>query len=229
LPVSPSERQARPASARRRRGRTQRLIDFVTFPIRALTLFERDRGPLSSLATERYDYVSREVAGRCLDVGCGRQDRFIREWCGGEGAGIDVFPYEGLKPAQILADPTRFPFPDASFGTVTFIANLNHVPEPLRDCELAEAHRCLVPGGRIVVTMGNPLAEILVHRVVALYDRVFGTRWDVDSERGMGDEEAYYLLDGEIVARLRRAGFGAIRKKRFWTQWGLNHLLVGTE
>jgi len=217
------------ANARRRRSGAQRLLDFVTFPVRAVTLFEVDRAGLSSLATERFDYVAREVAGRCLDVGCGRHDRFVGEWCGGDGNGIDVFPYDGLEPGQILADPTRFPFPDASFGTVTFIANLNHVPESLRDAELAEGYRCLAAGGRIVVTMGNPVAEVLVHRVVALYDRAFGTRWDVDTERGMGDEEAYYLLDGEIVARLTRAGFRDIRKKWFWTQWGLNHLLVGTK
>ena len=153
----------------------------------------------------------------------------LERWCGGNGAGVDVFPYAGLEAGQLLADPTRFPFADGSFETVTFIANLNHVPESLRDAELAEAHRCLAPRGRIVVTMGNPLAEILVHRLVALYDRVFGTRLDVDSERGMDEEEAFYLLDGEIVARLTRAGFREIRKKRFWTQWGLNHLLTGTK
>ncbi len=229
MPLTPPQPVPSFASARRRRSRGQRLLDCVTFPLRALTLFEEDRGPLSSLSTERFDYVAREVCGRCLDVGCGRHNRFLREWCGGDGEGVDVFPYDGLHPSQILADPTRFPFPDASFGTVTFIANLNHVPEPLRDAELAEAHRCLAPGGRIVVTMGNPLAEILVHRVVALYDRAFGTRWDVDSERGMGEDESYYLLDREIVTRLKRAGFGAVRKKWFWTQWGLNHLLTATK
>jgi ubiquinone/menaquinone biosynthesis C-methylase UbiE len=128
-----------------------------------------------------------------------------------------------------VADPTHLPFADGSFETVTFIANLNHVPRSLRDAELAEAHRCLAPQGRIVVTMGNPVAEILVHKVIALSDRHFGTQHDVDAERGMEEEEAYYLLDAEIVERLTRAGFGNIRKKWFWTQWGLNHLLVATK
>lgn len=204
-------------------------MDFVTFPFRALALHEHDLGPLSSLPTERFDYVRREVSGRCLDVGCGRHDRFIRNWCGGNGVGVDVFPYAGLRPEQIISDPIHLPFADASFDTVTFIANLNHVPRSLRDAELAECHRCLVPGGRIVVTMGNPAAEYCVHKLVAFYDRFLGTRFDVDTERGMGAEEEFYLLDSEIVERLKRAGFGGIRKKRFWTQWGLNHLLAGTK
>jgi ubiquinone/menaquinone biosynthesis C-methylase UbiE len=173
--------------------------------------------------------VRREVRGRCLDFGCGRHDRFIRQWCGGDGEGIDVFPYAGLRPEQIVRDPTRLRFADASFGTVTFIANLNHVPRSQRDAEILEAHRVLEPGGRIVVTMGHPLAEYLVHKLVAFYDRALGTHLDVDGERGMGEEEAYSLRDAEIVERLRRAGFGALRKKRFWTQWGLNHLWVGTK
>src|SRR6185369_13633939 len=137
----------------------------------------------------------------------GRHNRFIQRHRGGRGVGVDVFPYEGLGPDHLVADPTHLPFDDATFDTVTFIANLNHVPRSKRDAELAEAFRCLRPRGRIVVTMGNPVAELAVHKVVALYDRLLGTRLDVDTERGMDSEEEYYLLDSEIIARLTRAGF----------------------
>ena len=41
----------------------QKLKDFATFPLRALTLFERDQWGLSCLATERFDYVAGEVHG----------------------------------------------------------------------------------------------------------------------------------------------------------------------
>lgn len=101
------------------------------------------------------------------------------------------------------------------------------MPGPKRDTELAEAYRCLRAGGNIVVTMGNPLAEVLVHHLVRSYDRVFKTSIDIDSERGMDEEEDYYLKDSEIVDRLARAGFSDIEKRYFLTQWGLNHLLVG--
>lgn len=212
-----------------RRSVPRKALDLITFPVRALTLFHQDRWGLSSLASERFDYVGQEVSGRCLDVGCGYHNKFVTEWLGGNGKGIDVYRYEGLTDENLVEDMTHFPFADASFDTVTFIANLNHVPQSNRDIELAEAHRCLKPGGKIIVTMGNPLAELAVHRVVAWYDSWFGTNVDMDNERGMSEEEAYYLLDSEIVERLRRAGFKSLRKKYFVTQWALNHMWVGTK
>jgi SAM-dependent methyltransferase len=209
-----------------KRNGSQRFADFVTFPFRALTLFDDDRWGLSSLASERFDYAAREVVGHCLDVGCG-DNRFVREYLAGRGQGVDILPYAGLAQESVIPDLTHFPHENGSFDSVTFIANLNHVPEPQRDAELGEAYRVLRPGGNIVVTMGNPLAEILVHKLVALYDRVFKTHYDHDSHRGMHEDEDYYLTDVEIRKLLTRAGFQRIRKKRFWTQWGLNHLLVG--
>ncbi|MGD1076210.1 MAG: methyltransferase domain-containing protein [Thermodesulfovibrionales bacterium] len=211
---------------RRRKG-YQKIKDFLTFPLRAVTLFYADRWGLSSLASERYDFVSREVIGQCLDVGCGRNNRFIREYLGGNGRGIDVYPYEGLTEENLVKDISHFPFSDEIFDSVTFIANLNHVPQSLRDCELAEAYRVLRKGGNIIITMGNPIAEILAHRAIELHDRIFRTRHDVDAERGMEEEEDYYLTDREILERLKKARFQDINKRYFWSQWGLNHLFVG--
>ena len=208
------------------RSNGQKLKDLVTFPLRAMTLFFEDRWGLSSLQTERYDYAARAVLGKTLDVGCGPHNTFVKEYLDGNGQGIDVFPYEGLSDEQIIADMTKMPFPDASFDTITFIANLNHIPEPVRDDELREAWRVLKPGGNLVATMGNPIAEVLVHKVVVLHDKLFGSGVDIDSERGMDPDEAYYLTTREIRSRLRAAGFQAISKKHFWTQWGLNHMFV---
>ena len=209
----------------KRRG-WQKFKDFLSFPFRAITLFDGDRWGLTSLASERFDYVAREVVGQCLDVGCGKNNRFVQEFVNGQGNGIDVFPYEGLAAEHLVKDMTRFPFNDCTFDTVTFIANLNHVPKSKRDIELAEAYRCLRSGGNLIVTMGNPVAELLVHQVVYYHDKLFGTHFDMDTERGMGDEEEYYLTDTEIVQRIEQAGFKNIRKKYFVTQWGLNHLFV---
>jgi SAM-dependent methyltransferase len=205
----------------------RRAADFLTFPFRALLLGQQDRAGLSCRRSERFDYVARETRGYTLDVGCGRNDLFVCEYLHGNGKGIDVFRYEGLAPDQIVEDMTRLPFDDESFDTATFIANINHIPEDDRDAELAEAYRCLRRGGNIVVQMGNPAAELLVHRLVHFYDRILGTNLDMDSERGMHEDEEYFLRDGEILERLGRAGFNNIQKKYFWTQWGLNHLFVG--
>jgi len=211
----------------RRRTSLAKAVDLITFPLRAVTLFHQDRWGLRCLASERFDYVSREVQGYCLDVGCGYHNRFVTEWLEGNGRGIDVFQYDGLTREQIVDDMSRFPFDDATFDSVTFIANLNHVPLWMRDSELTEAHRCLKPGGNVIVTMGNPWAEIAVHKVVEFYDRFFAAHVDMDGERGMGDGEAYYLLDSEIISRLHNAGFVDLSKKYFWTQYCLNHLWIG--
>jgi SAM-dependent methyltransferase len=202
------------------------MLDFVFFPLRALTLFEQDKWGLSSLASERFYYAAEEVRGHCLDVGCGRFNRFVAEFLNGNGRGIDVFTYEGLTADQIVKDMSHFPFVGGQFDSVTFIANINHVPKPMRDIELAEAYRCLKPNGNIIVTMGNPLSELLVHKVVWAYDRYFGTHVDMDGERGMKEEEEYYLLDSEIIDRLKKAGFAKIRKRYFITQWCLNHMFI---
>jgi ubiquinone/menaquinone biosynthesis C-methylase UbiE len=210
-----------------RRSIGQKVKDFLTFPFRAVSMFEEDRFGLSSLRTERFDYVAAQVDGFCLDVGCGRRNIFVKEFLRGNGKGIDVFPYEGLKKENLVEDITHFPFDAASFDTVTFIANLNHIPGSKRALELAEAYRCLKPGGKIIVTMGNPLAEVLVHKVVLLYDLLFKTHHDMDNERGMDEEESLYLTDSEITICLCLAGFGQIMKKHFWTQWGLNAMFIG--
>lgn len=125
----------------------QKAADFLTFPLRAIVLFHEDRLGLSSLATERFDYVAREVQGLCLDVGCGRHNRLVMQFLGGCGRGIDLFPYEGLTDENLVDDLTHFPFVDEAFQSVTFVANLNHCPEPKRDTELREAFRVLKPGG----------------------------------------------------------------------------------
>jgi ubiquinone/menaquinone biosynthesis C-methylase UbiE len=210
-----------------RRNLRQKLLDFFTFPVRALVLHCDDKWGLSSLRTERFDFVAREVEGACLDVGCGYNNRFIKEFVGGNGTGIDIYKYEGLSDADIVEDMAHLPFDDKTFDTVTFIANINHVPKSQRDAELAESYRCLKRGGKIIVTMGNPIAEILVHQIVRLSDQLCGAKADIDSERGMKEGEAYYLTDKEIIERLRRAGFHNIRKSYFWTQWFLNHMFVG--
>jgi len=167
------------------------------------------------------------VRGYCLDVGCGKKNRFISEFLNGHGKGIDVFPYEELPRENLVEDITHFPFPSNHFESVTFIASINHIPRSMRDLELVEAYRCLKLGGNIIVTMGHPVAEILVHGVLHWYDHFLGTHYDKDSERGMHPEEAYFLTDSEIVERLIRSGFKNISKKHFWTQWGLNHMFIG--
>lgn len=211
----------------KRRSYWQIFADFITFPIRALTLFEQDRWGFSSLQSERYYYCANAVQGYCLDVGCGRYNRFIKEFLNGQGKGIDIFPYEGLAKENLVSDLSQFPFEDSAFESITFIANMNHIPKHQRKAEMAEAFRCLKPGGNIIATMGLPITEIMAHKVVDLYDRYLGTDYDVDRIRGMEEGEAFYISYDEIISLFNNAGFQCITRKIFWTQWGLNSMYVG--
>jgi SAM-dependent methyltransferase len=208
------------------RSRRQLATDFLTFPLRAVLPVQETKWGMTARPAERFEYVARETQGRVLDIGCGRHNAFINRYADGNGVGIDVFQYDGLTDDQVVEDMTKLPFDDASFDTVTFIANLNHVPRGDRDEELAEAFRVLSPGGRIVVTMGNPVAEVTIHKLVELYDRLFKTNLDMDNERGMHEDEEFFLRDAEIIEHLAVAGFRNVRKRYFTTQWGLNHLFV---
>lgn len=209
----------------RLRGRARKALDFVTFPLRALMPAGENHVGLTSRRNERFDYVAREVRGRVLDIGCGPHNLFVRRFVE-DGVGIDVFPYDGLAPDQMVEDMTCLPFDDGTFDSVTFIANFNHIPRPDRIAELREAYRVLRPHGTVVITMGSKLAEVLIHRLVHLYDRVLGTRLDVDTERGMHEDEDLHVDDDEIIGVLFDAGFVDVRRRRFLTQWGLNHLFV---
>src|SRR5262245_51924815 len=120
-----SQRPMRPAL---QRSGTQKVLDLLTFPVRAFTLFETGALGLTSLADERFDVVASEARGLTLDIGCGRENRFITHFLKGRGRGIDIFPYKGLTNENIVPDLTNLPFPPASFDTVTFIANINHCP-----------------------------------------------------------------------------------------------------
>jgi SAM-dependent methyltransferase len=211
----------------KRRNGWQTFKDFITFPIRAFTLFEQDRWGFSSLQSERYYYSASAVQGYSLDVGCGRYNRFIEEFVQGQGKGIDIFPYEGLGKENLVSDLSRFPFEDSTFASVTFIANMNHIPRHQRNAEMAEAFRCLKPGGNIIATMGLPITELMAHKVVDLYDRYLGTHYDVDHIRGMKEGESLYISYKEIESLFSKAGFECITRQIFWTQWGLNSMYVG--
>ena len=76
------------------RSRGQLVKDFVTFPVRAVLPVQESRWGLTSRPDERFEYVAREISGRVLDIGCGRENAFITRYANGNGVGIDVFRYD---------------------------------------------------------------------------------------------------------------------------------------
>ena len=205
-------------------------MDTITFPIRALVASGRTEYRflgLSSFSDERYDYVASEVSGFCLDVGCG-YNRFIRDFCQGNGIGIDLFPYDGIEKNHVIEDLTSLPFADNTFDAVTFIANINHIPRKDRDKELGEAYRCLRPGGKIVITNLNPLASQLVHRMGFAYYNIFyyGLLHKPNIPGHAEGDDDLTISNREIADRLEKIGFKALRSRYFTTQWFLNHMII---
>lgn len=199
-----------------------RAMDALLFPVRALFIHEDPILGISSLRDERMRRVAELCRGKVLDVGCGRENLFIRRYLGTEDAeGIDVFAYEGVD--NVVEDLTRLPFEDESFDTVTLIAVGGHIPKGQRAGEFREFSRVLRPGGRLIMTEGEPVTQLLLHKWQAIYYPLMG-KVDMDSERGMDEEEEYCMPRKEIELYLNTPPLTLLEHRRM--MWGLNNIYV---
>lgn len=95
-----------------------------------------------------------DCIGRCPDRGkiveIGSGGGFAKEIVP-EIVTSDLLPYEGIDG---VSDATCFPYPDASLRTILMLNVFHHI----RDVAafLAEAQRCLVPGGRVFMVDQQP-------------------------------------------------------------------------
>lgn len=154
-------------------------------------------------------HVLPQVRGRLLDIGAG-PNTLVRAH--GNGVGVDVFDWGG--GAIVVENTASLPFPDASFDTITFIACLNHIPN--RQEVLAEARRLLAPGGKVVMTMINPVLGDVGHAI---------WWYSEDKHRGgMLPGEVGGLWTKDIVAMCGNVGLRLEEHRRF--VYGMNHLYV---
>ncbi len=111
--------------------------------------------------------------GRLLDFGCGG-GTFLRRMHeqGWQVVGMDVTP-EVVDRVQaetglpvLLGTLPHAELEPASFDLITMLHSLEHVPDPLGT--VREAHRLLVPGGRLMVAAPN---------IDSLAFRTFGQAW----------------------------------------------------
>lgn len=63
----------------------------------------------------------------------------------------DVMPYSGL---DLVLDGTRLPFQDRSLRLICMLNAFHHISDA--EAFLREAHRCLLPGGRIFIVDQTP-------------------------------------------------------------------------
>jgi hypothetical protein len=108
------------------------------------------------------------LAGRRLaDVGCG-QGGLARRLAGLGAAVVGLDPQATAVRAARAADADgtvawiaaggeRLPLADRSLDDVLYFNALHHVPTDAMDAALAEAHRALKPGGRLLAV--EPIAE----------------------------------------------------------------------
>jgi SAM-dependent methyltransferase len=166
----------------------------------------------TTLEEERMRHVLPELRGRLLDIGAGPNTLVKLH---GQGAGVDVHDWGG--GAIVVDDTASVPFADGSFDTVTFIACLNHIPN--REAVLREARRVLAPGGRVVMTMINPLLGGVGHAI---------WWYSEDKQRGgMLPGEVGGLWTKDIVAMCSAVGLRLAHHHRF--VYGMNHLYVFVE
>lgn len=192
----------------------KRLLSRLCFPLLAVLSREQSlRLGLVPVDDERVVMALRHAWGRVLDVGCGG-NLFVRSY--GDGIGVDVVPWDGCD--VVLDEPTRLPFDDASFDTVSFLACLNHIPE--REAVMWEAARVLRPGGRVLVTMIPPRLGAFVHWLRERNDPDHRQRHIDHSCELMGMSAAH------VRAVFEAAGLRMVERRRF--VFGTNSLYVAT-
>jgi SAM-dependent methyltransferase len=194
-------------------------LDFVFAPFRFTGISEswsilRKLG-LTTLEEERVKAILPYTSGRLLDIGCGN-NLLTKEYDpeGKSGVGVDVYDYGG--GAMIVDNSSALPFPDSSFDTIVFAANLNHIPYRLDT--LKEAYRLIKNGGKVIITMINPLIGFLIHKVWEL------RKQGLDYQRGMQEDELYGLWSAQVIELSKAAGFHLLKHTRF--DYGFNHLYV---
>jgi SAM-dependent methyltransferase len=193
------------------KSRVQTIWDFIGIPFR-LVLFRQEWLPpcgWTTLEDERLEAVTPWIRGRLLDIGAGH-NTLIKRY--GNGVGVDVFEWGG--GAVVVDDTAALPFPDASFDTVTFVACLNHIPN--REQVLFEARRLITRGGRLIVTMIDPILGGVGHAI---------WWYSEDKQRGgMKPGERGGLWGRDVMRLCERAGFRLLHHHRF--VYGMNNLYI---
>ena len=117
---------------------------------------------------------------RVLDVGCGPGELALalaaRVAPGGSAVGIDPSPAmvarasakaarRGAAATFEVAFAQRLPFTDDDFDAVACTLALHHVAAADRESAVAEMHRVLTPGGRLLIAEFKPGSGPLRHRL----------------------------------------------------------------
>jgi len=194
----------------------RKIFNFIFLPLRIILKPEPiKKMGLTPISDERHIVVAKYVKGKLLDVGCGN-NLLAKNYS--NGIGVDVYKWEGI---DALVDTRHLPFESNTFDTITFMANLNHIPEQVRTEVLEDAKRVLKNDGQILFTMLTPKLGYIGHKYV------FGWRDEDQIERGMKEGESFGLSTNQIKDILDLAQLKIIRHENF--TYGLNNLFFVTK
>ncbi|MGA1276616.1 MAG: bifunctional demethylmenaquinone methyltransferase/2-methoxy-6-polyprenyl-1,4-benzoquinol methylase UbiE [Gemmobacter sp.] len=177
------------------------------------------------------DWLAPRPGQRLIDVAGGTGDiafRFLARAPGASAAVVDLTEpmlAEGRARAEaaamggaldwVLGDAMALPFADASFDVYTISFGIRNVTRI--EAALAEAHRVLRPGGRLMVLEFSRMVSAPLQWA---YDRYSFNVIPVMGQIVAGDRESYqYLVESirrfpeqeAFAAMIREAGFGQVR------------------
>ena len=189
----------------------KKVWDLIGIPFR-LILFDQQWLPSFGWTTteeERIRAVFPHLVGYLLDIGAG-YNNLVHLY--GNGIGVDVYDWGGN--AMVVKSSADLPFNDATFDTITFLANLNHIPYRLE--ALKEARRLIKPDGKLIITMRNPIFGYVGHKI---------WWYSEDKKRGgMEEGEVGGLWTRDIVRMCSDAGFRLRAHRKFL--YGMNNLYI---
>ncbi|MEY2956872.1 MAG: hypothetical protein RL123_1600 [Pseudomonadota bacterium] len=177
------------------------------------------------------DWLAPRPGQRLIDVAGGTGDiafRFLARAPGASAAVVDLTEpmlAEGRARAEaaamggaldwVVGDAMALPFADASFDVYTISFGIRNVTRI--EATLAEAHRVLRPGGRLMVLEFSRMVSAPLQWA---YDRYSFNVIPVMGQIVAGDRESYqYLVESirrfpeqeAFAAMIREAGFGQVR------------------
>jgi SAM-dependent methyltransferase len=121
-----------------------------------------NRGIKHTLMGEIFKRIEGCPGRDMLEIGCGEGMMFAESSINPVQMDVSAIRLErarGKGRWLICADAYELPFADASFQIVLLVAVLEHTRRPWQI--LAEAHRVLGPGGRVIIVVPNDLTMSL--------------------------------------------------------------------
>lgn len=189
----------------------------------------RGNGVLETFLAQRRSSQARKLlrqthsSGPLLDIGCGALPRFLLDVLAEQGADGGLVGLERFAPTVprgsslrfVLGDATgsaHLPFRSQTFGAVTMLAVLEHLPEASLQDLTHEIGRVLRPGGSFVLTTPAGGTGVLLG---------FLAKIRFVSPVEIGEHEQLYTKK-RLQSLLQNSDFdaGSVRVGSF--EWGMN-------